>query len=328
MTTTRFHAPDPGRRTVLGTAALLPLGAVLAACGGAAEDAPSLDGGGSGSSGEDYDAIIAAGPVAEDADIEASAWASAIKDAGTLRRGGTTTSTIFSLKDPATGKVTGFDAGITQLLAQYILGTDSLEKIEYLDTTVETRETMIENGTVDTVIATYSITPARQEKISYAGPYFISGAAIQVRADQEDITTVEDLTGRKITTESASTGLEAALAHIPEVDEADIQQFVENDQCIAALKQGRVDAYILDQAILLSNAAADPELKVVGEPFTKDPYGIGLPKDQPDAVEFVNGFLQKIYDDGTWAKLWKATVGTAVEGEAPEPPTIGDMSAG
>lgn len=316
----------PTRRTLVGAAALLPLG-LLAACSSDGSDAPALPGSGGKDATKAFDDIIAAGPIASDDELAKSEWAQAIKKAGTLKRGGTTTSQIFSLKDPSSGKVTGFDAGISQLFAQYVLGKGNAEKIDYIDTTVETRETLLQNGAVDVVIATYSITPARQKKIDYAGPYFTSGAAIQVRSDESDIKDVKDLKGRKITTESASTGLEAALAHIPDANEADIQQFAENDQCIAALKQKRVDAFVLDQSILLSNAAADDSLKVVGEPFTKDPYGIGLKKDAPGAVDFVNGFLQKIYDDGTWAKLWKETVGKVVEGDAPEPPKIGDMSA-
>lgn len=321
------------RRAVLGAAALVPLGAALAGCSSSSSDAPALpgsggsDGGGGGAASADYDQVIAGGPVAEDSAIAASAWAAGIKEAGSLKRGGTTTSQIFSLKDPSSGKVTGFDAGITQLLAQYILGKGGAEKVEYLDTTVETRETMLINGTVDVVVATYSITPARQEKIDFAGPYYSSGAAIQVRADDDAITTVEDLAGKKLTTESASTGLQAILDNVPGATEADVQQFAENDQCLAALTQKRVDAYILDQSILMSNAAADDSVKVVGEPFTKDPYGIGLSKDHPDALELVNGFLQKIYDDGTWDALWTATIGQAVEGDAPKPPTIGDTTA-
>jgi glutamate transport system substrate-binding protein len=82
---------------------------------------------------------------------------------------------------------------------------------------------------------------------------------------------------------------------------------------------------VLDQSILISNASADPSLKVVGEPFSDDYYGIGVTRDDPQAKEFVNAWLQKIEDDGSWAKLWKATVGTVVAGEAPTPPKIGSV---
>ena len=78
--------------------------------------------------------------------------------------------------------------------------------------------------------------------------------------------------------------------------------------------------------MLLSTVAkSDGNIKVVGKPITQDPYGIGLPKEHKDAVEFVNGFLKKIEEDGTWKKLWDKTVGPFSTTDAPKPPTIGDF---
>src|SRR5690606_22398421 len=140
--------------------------------------------------------VISSGPVASEDAIAASPWATAIKDKDQLVRGGTVANQVFSLASTTGGQPTGFDAGLTQLLAKYILGEGGEEKVDYVDTTVETRETMVQNGTVDCVIATYSITPERLEVINFAGPYYLSGTAIQVRAeDAESISGPEDLTG-------------------------------------------------------------------------------------------------------------------------------------
>jgi glutamate transport system substrate-binding protein len=103
------------------------------------------------------------------------------------------------------------------------------------------------------------------------------------------------------------------------------QLFQQDADCVAAVTQGRADAYVLDEAILLSDAVTNPDLKVVGKPFTTDPYGIGVTRSDPSAKQFVNAFLTKIEADGTWAKLWKATVGTVVEGDAPTPPKLGSV---
>ena len=314
------------RRTLLGAALALPTGLALAACSSDSTDAPSLgdsggsDGGGASSA---YDGVIAAGPVAEDSVVSGSTWASAIKEKGTLTRGGTTANQVFSIIDPSTDKVTGFDAGVTQLLARYILGEGGEEKVDYVDTTVETRETMVQNDTVDCVIATYSITPERLEKIDFAGPYYLSGTSIQVRTEDKDsITGPADLTGKKLVTQSNSTGIQAIEDNV--TDPGEVATLADNESGVAALKQKRVDAYVLDQGVLLGNSKADPEVTVVGEPFTEDPYGIGLNKDS-DALEFVNAFLEAIESDGTWKKLYEATIGQVIEGEAPEPPTIGDL---
>ncbi|MBK0332420.1 glutamate ABC transporter substrate-binding protein [Brachybacterium sp. MASK1Z-5] len=321
MTSTSFR---PARRAVVAAAAALPLGAALAACSSDSDDAPSLGGGSDdGGASSAYDGVITAGPVADDADVQKSAWAKKIKDSGKLTRGGTTANQVFSLIDPSTNKVTGFDAGITQLLARYILGDGGEEKVDYVDTTVDTRETMVENDSVDCVIATYSITPERLDKIDFGGPYYLSGTAIQVRTEDKDsITGPEDLTGKKLVTQSNSTGIQAIEEHVK--DPGKTETLADNESCVAALKQKRVDAYVLDQGVLLGNSKADPSVTVVGKPFTEDPYGIGLNKDS-DALDFVNGFLKAIEDDGTWKKLYEATIGQVIEDETPEPPTIGDL---
>ena len=333
MSTSTFR---PGRRALVAAAAALPIGAALAACGSDTGDGPSLggdggDGGNGGSDGGGGDAnaftdAVAGGPVADDATVQASAWATKIKEAGQLKRGGTVANQVFSLADTSGGNPTGFDAGITQLLARYILGEDGADKVEYIDTTVDTRETLVQNGTVDCVIATYSITPERLEVINFAGPYYLSGTAIQVRTeDAESISGPGDLTGKNLVTQSNSTGIQAIEDHV--TDPGDVQQLPDNESCVAALKQGRADAYVLDQGVLLGNSKADPDVTVVGEPFVDDPYGIGLSKENEDALEFVNTFLQAIIDDGTWDKLWTATVGEVIDGEAPEPPVPGELPA-
>lgn len=318
----------PRRRAVVAAAAALPL-VGLAACGSDTGDGPDLGGGADGGSdgggeGSAFADVIASGPVAADDAIAGSAWAAAIKEKDQLIRGGTVANQVFSLASTTGGQPTGFDAGITQLLAKYILGEGGEEKVEYIDTTVETRETLVQNGTVDCVIATYSITPERLEVIDFAGPYYLSGTAIQVRTeDAESISGPGDLTGKNLVTQANSTGIQAIEEFV--TDPGDVQTLPDNESCVAALKQGRADAYVLDQGVLLGNSAADPEVTVVGEPFVDDPYGVGLSKDAEGAVDFVNTFLQEIIDSGAWEQLWTATIGEVMDTEAPEPPVPGEL---
>jgi len=302
-------------------AALLVVGAVaLAGCADAGTAPPPPVPGQADTSG--YDAIISGSPVADASAIPAGSWADKIKQRGKLIRGGTDTGPLFSLKDPTTGKITGFDAGLAAMLAHYITGKTDAGAVELVTTTVDTRETLLQNGNVDAVVATYTITEPRAQKVAFAGPYYSSGAAIMVKADNTAITKIDDLNGKNVATESNST---AALAVKQFAPQANVLLFTEDAQCVAAVQQGRADAYVLDQAILISDASTNPAVKVVGEPFTKEPYGIGLPLSDPTAKQFVNDWLQKIYADGSWAKLWKATVGTVVQGDAPAPPSIGGV---
>ena len=238
-------------------------------------------------------------------------WMAKVRERGTLRVGGTDSGALFSQRNPVSGKLEGFDAGLSQMLAKYIIGKPST-KLSL--TTVDTRETMLQNNTVDTVFATYTITPERAKKVAFAGPYYESGDAILVKKDNDAIKTVDDLNGKTVATEGNST---AALAVKKFAPKAKTLLFQEDGECVAAVKQGRADAYVLDQGILLSDAVNDDSVKVVGQPFTKEPYGIGLPKKDPEAKKFVDAWLKKIFEDGYWAKLWKATIGTEVAGDPP-----------
>lgn len=303
------------RRTLLIGLALLPA-AGLAACG---NDTSALSG--NQTNVTDYDGIISGGPTADAAAVDGNPWAKAIKDRGTLKTGGSDSGPLFSMKDPATGKLTGFDAGLAQLLSRYITGKAD-GPIELTITTVDTRETLIQNNTVDTVFATYSITPERAKKVAFAGPYYRSGNAVMVKADNTTITSAADLDGKKVAMQQGST-TPASLAKV--APDAVPSLFPDDAQCLQALKTGRVEAYVIDQGILISNASVDETLKVVGEPFDNDFYGIGLTRDDPQAKAFVNEWLQKIEADGTWAKLWEATIGTVVEGDPPAPPEIGSV---
>jgi glutamate transport system substrate-binding protein len=291
--------------------------ALLAACSSSGGSTP-------GGAAKGYDGVIDAAPVASSSVVSASSWAKKIKKQGYLRVGGTDAGPLFSIKNPATGELTGFDAGLSQMLSRYITGKSNVKSLTKLTiTTVDTRETLLQNHTVDAVFATYTITPQRAEKVAFAGPYYESGDAIMVKKDNTSIKSVGDLNGKNVVTESDST---AALDIKKYAPQAKVTLFQQDQECVAAVQQGRADAYVLDQGILISDASSNPAVKVVGQPFTKEPYGIGVPKDDPSAKSFVDAWLKKIYADGSWAKLWKATIGTIVSGSAPATPVIGSVA--
>ncbi len=80
----------------------------------------------------------------------------------------------------------------------------------------------------------------------------------------------------------------------------------------------------MDQSLLKSEVLSNDKVKIVGETFAEDPYGIGLPKDS-GAQAFVNTFLKTIEADGTWKRIWDATIGKSLGGTAPQPPAIGSV---
>ena len=303
---------------------------ILSACsGGTSTDTPTSGEGAESGSVEPsgafdsgnatYDEVVNLGPVADEATIAASEWATKVKESGVLRVGGTETSDLFSKLDPVTGKVIGFDAGMSQLLARYIFGDAT--KTSLTQVSVDTREELLVNGQVDVVIATYSITPERMERIDFAGPYYSSASAVLVKSDNTDIQGVEDLAGKTVATQAGSTGVTTIEEFAPE---AEVLALPDHAQAVEALKQGRADAYVIDQTLLLNAVSQNDDLMIVGEPFgDEDLYGIGVQTDT-DGAAFINEWLETIFSDGTWLALWHATIGemTGVLTE-PTAPAIG-----
>ncbi len=266
-----------------------------------------------------FDSIVAAGPIADAAVIASSEWATKIKQSGVLRLGATQTSNLFSLRNEIDGKLRGFDAGIAQLITRYILGDSS--KFSFAQVTSSTREQVLINDQVDMVMATYSITPARAEKISFAGPYYTSQAGVLIRTGNKAIKDYTDLGGKRVATQAGSTG-PAVLKQYASA--ARVLEFQTHQECVDALKQGRVDAYVIDYTLLLNTLSKETgDVQLAGTPFgSEDPYGIGVPKGS-DGVAFINAFLKKIAADGTWAKLWTIAIGQRTGNtDVPTPPAV------
>lgn len=307
----------------LGLSTTAALG--LAACGGSEEPvaAPTGDDAATEEATEKtveldtaaFDKLVSSGPVADDAAISASTWATKVKDAGTLRVGGVETSSLFSQLNEKDGKHRGFDAGLFQLLANYILGDSSAYKLTLVQSS--TRESVLQNDTVDAVFATYTINDERKKLISFAGPYFVAHQGILVKADNTDINGVDDLNGKIVAVQEGSNGRATVEKVAPDV--AEVQEVGTDGEIRRLLEQGRVDAYVVDSTILKGDMVENPgKYRLAAEFGDDDPYGIGLPLDS-DGVDFVNDFLKKIEDDGTWTDLYKMFFGD--EG-ASNPPAI------
>lgn len=268
-----------------------------------------------------FDALVASGSIADDETIASSSWAASVKEAGVLRIGGTRSSFLFGQLDEEDGVCRGFDAGLYQLLARYILGDETAVELTQVDSS--TREAVLQSDQVDAVFATYSITPSRQEVISFAGPYYTSRQAILVKAGNTEITGIESLAGKTVATQEGSTGPSILEEYAPD---AVVEEFTDDIEARTALEQGRVDAYVTDYTLMLNSLVRSPGVyEIAGDVFgPEDNYGIGLPLDS-DGVAFVNDFLQKLEEDGTWEQLWKISLGDRTGiAEAPAAPQIGE----
>jgi glutamate transport system substrate-binding protein len=239
-----------------------------------------------------------------------------IAEEGTITVGTKFDQPLFGLKDPRTGDVEGFDVEIAKLIVERI-GEDV--EIEFVETPSAIRETAIQDGTVDMVVATYTINDTRKEKIAFAGPYYVAGQDIMVAADDDSITGVDDLNGKKVCSVQGSTSVQNIREMAPQ---AEVTEYDVYSKCADDLRNGRVDAVSTDNVILVGLiSTSEGAFKLVGNPFTEEPYGIGVAKDDTDFRTFINDVLEEIYESGEWADAYARTVGE-VSGDSPEPPAV------
>ena len=251
----------------------------------------------------------------------------AIKSRGHLNAGVKKDVPGYGYYDTAKGRFEGMEVDLCYQIAAAVFGVSykearSQELVEFTDVTPKTRGPLIDNGQLDVVAATYTITDERKKLVSFAGPYYYTQQAILVLADNDDIKSVDDLADKNVAVQSGSNGPAILEEFAPKASQ---QEFKTDEEARQALQQGRVDAYVIDNNMQQSALVREPgKYKIAGKPFgNKEPYGIGLPLDS-DGVAFVNDFLKKIEDDGTWTELWQICIGDRTgDTNVPELPEIG-----
>ncbi|MQY15382.1 ABC transporter glutamine-binding protein GlnH [Streptomyces sp. RB5] len=214
----------------------------------------------------------------------------------------------IGLKEPD-GSFSGIDVETAKYVAKQ-LGYDE-KNIEFKETKSADRETALANGDVDFIVASYSITPEREEKVDFAGPYFLAHQDLLIRADDNSITEATDLNSKKLCSVTGSTS-----AQNVQNDFAKDAQLIERggySECIGALQNKVVDALTTDNAILAGYAAQSQykgKFKLAGLSLSNENYGIGVKKGS-DLKAQINTALEKMVSDGTWQKVMDDAFGPA-----------------
>ena len=210
-------------------------------------------------------------------------------------------------KDASSDIPTGFDVEIAKLLvADLGIDPEDTDAVTWEETISDNREPYLQEGRVDLVLASYSITDERRELVGQTGPYMITGQQVLVRSDS-DITGIEDLKGEEVCSVTGSTSIEN----------------VEKEGAIPA----PAETMSTDGSILAGLAAQNEgELKVVGDEFSEERIGVGYSKDYPEMCEWINGVLQEAFEDGSWAKAFESTLGKGGV-ETPEPPELDECQS-
>ena len=288
-----------GRRATGLVGAALALMLALAACGG------------------DDDSGDSGGQVNQGASFAEGTTMAKLKEAGTVKVGTKFDQPLFGLKN-LEGKPEGFDVEIAKLIAGE-MGI-APDKVVFSEAVSANREPFIQQGKVDFVVATYTINDKRKQVVDFAGPYYEAGQDIMVaKGNPEGIGGPDDLAGKKVCSVTGSTPAENIRTNYPK---AELTEFDVYSKCAEALKNGQVQAVTTDNVILLGLISQDEEsFELVGKPFTKEPYGIGVKKGDTEFRTFINDTLEKIEKDGRWKAAWDATAGK-VATETPTTPAV------
>jgi glutamate transport system substrate-binding protein len=281
-------------RRLVGLAAAASLALALTACGG------------------DEDAATT---VKKEAKFKAGTTMAKLADKGSITIGTKFDQPLFGLKGPS-GQPEGFDVEIGKIVAAKLGIAD--DKIKWLETVSANREPFLRDGKVDVVVATYTINDERKKIIDFAGPYFEAGQTIMVKKANTDITGPDTLAGKTVCSVEGSTPAETIRTKYPK---AKLKLTDAYGNCLEPLRNDQVDAVTTDNVILAGFVDQNKgEFKLVGEPFTKEPYGIGLKKDDAAFRTFINDTLEEAYKDGSWDKAWEATAGKVLD--LPKPPPV------
>ncbi|WP_432039298.1 glutamate ABC transporter substrate-binding protein [Streptomyces cucumeris] len=203
------------------------------------------------------------------------------------------------------GKRSGFDIEIAKMIAADLGFSEKQIKFKTVDSNV--RETSISKGQVDYYVGTYTINDERKKQVGFAGPYYEAGADLLVRKDEKGITGPDSVKGKKVCSIVGSTPLQEIKKSKYGAKTTELGKY---SLCVKQLLDGQVDAVTTDDAILKGYAAQRPsKLKVVGKPFTKEPYGVGMDKGDKALRDAITDALEKHIKNGDYKKAYDGTLG-------------------
>ncbi|WP_084129918.1 glutamate ABC transporter substrate-binding protein [Demequina sp. NBRC 110055] len=211
----------------------------------------------------------------------------------------------------ADGVPTGFDVEVARIIADELgIGEDG---ITWVEAPSGDREDLLSSGRVDMVVATYTISDERKERVGFAGPYYVAGQSLMTRTSDAEIASALDLGDKKVCSVEGSTAASTIARVAPD---AGLVLFDDYSDCIDPLRTGQVDVVTTDDVILAGYAAdADGQFRIVGGAFTAEPYGIGVALEDDAFRLWIDDVLEAAMEDGRWLEAWNETAGEVL----PEP---------
>ncbi|QFR97672.1 transporter substrate-binding domain-containing protein [Streptomyces tsukubensis] len=221
----------------------------------------------------------------------------------------------WGYRDPNSGELKGFDIDLARRIAKDVLGDE--KKIVFRAIPTNQRIPAIQNGTVDMVVRTMTISCDRLADVSFSTAYFETGQQLLVPRDSKIDGYNDKLKGKRLCSAAGSTALSELKK---KAFGADISTVVPNQlDCLVRLQLGEVDGVVTDSALAAGQAAQDPTVRLAGKTFTHgEYYGVAMKKGADDLVARVNQVLVDYRKNG-WKKSYDAWL-SADLGKGMEPP--------
>jgi putative glutamine transport system substrate-binding protein len=225
----------------------------------------------------------------------------AIKDRGVLKVGVKVDVPKFGYKNPKSNKIDGFEVDIAKAIAQKILGNKN--KVALQAVTAKTRGPLLDNGEVDIVAATFTITDERKKSYNFSDPYFTDGIGLLVKKAGK-YKSLKDLAGKKIGVAQSATTKNAILAECEKLGiKVNFAEFTTYPEIKAALDSGRVDCFSVDTAILYGYL--NKTTKLLPDRFSPQKYGIASKKGNEGLAALINETINEMKQSGAIQKLLK-----------------------
>jgi polar amino acid transport system substrate-binding protein len=260
----------------------------------------------------DREASARPGPQPAPGAMPPGSTMAAIAERGHLVAGVDQNQFLFGFRDPATGRLEGFDIDIAREIARAIFGDPDRVVLRVVE--AGERESALQSGLVDIVARTFSINCARKNNVAFSTVYFNADQRL-LTSRGSGITSAADLAGKRSCAVAGTTSLAKLFAL--NADDTVVAAPTWTD-CLVMLQQGQIDAVGTDYVVLAGLAAQDPNVEVVGPSLGLEPYGIGIKKENVDLVRFVNGVLDRMRADGTWQRMYQDRLLSL--GPSPGPP--------
>jgi polar amino acid transport system substrate-binding protein len=251
----------------------------------------------------------------------------AIKKRGKLIVGIDQNSYRWGYRDPVTKSLEGFDIDLARAIADEIVGSPDAVIFRAIPT--NQRIPALENGTVDIVVRTMTISCSRIEQVAFSTAYFQAGQQVLAPKSSEITGYDASLTGKRICSAEGSTAYEALEKNsfgatfkdkhdgLPE--DEDLYTVPNQLDCLVRLQQGLVDAIVTDNALAAGQAAQDPAVELKGDqPFTTEYYGVATGLGNDDLVRRINKLLVD-YRKSAWKKAYDHWLAADLPGIAGPP---------